>query len=278
MQLPTQCLYLNVHRWRKSNTSQTVLPSLLPKPILSAAFLTAFDSNSILPVSQVRSLRSFLDPLSLTYYIQCIRKSFWLYLANIHSGPRWHVSLSPLWLPLLLFIPLPLPVPDSLTFFLDLKHASLSHTQLLHWLSPLSNMLFPQVFSKLTLPITSDLCSNVTGSTKTSMKSSITIATAVDPWATEVWTVWIHLNGDFFFSIVNTWSTIQLADWLSPRMWKPRSGGIVYLEVGLYKLWASLVAQLVKNPPAMQETPVRFLEKGKATHSSILAWRIPWTV
>ena len=43
-------------------------------------------------------------------------------------------------------------------------------------------------------------------------------------------------------------------------------------------------AQLVKNPPAMQETPVRFLgreyplEKGKATHSSILAWRIPWTL
>ena len=48
--------------------------------------------------------------------------------------------------------------------------------------------------------------------------------------------------------------------------------------------WASLVAQLVKNLPAMQETLVRFLdwedplEKGKATHSSILAWRIPWTV
>ena len=41
------------------------------------------------------------------------------------------------------------------------------------------------------------------------------------------------------------------------------------------------MAQLVKNPPAMQETPVRFLgredplEKGRATHSSILAWRIP---
>ena len=48
--------------------------------------------------------------------------------------------------------------------------------------------------------------------------------------------------------------------------------------------WASLVAQLVKNTPAMQETPVRSLgredplEKGNATHSSILAWRIPWTV
>ena len=44
---------------------------------------------------------------------------------------------------------------------------------------------------------------------------------------------------------------------------------------------ASLVAQLVKNPPAMRETWVRSLgwedplEKGKATHSSILAWRIP---
>ena len=42
------------------------------------------------------------------------------------------------------------------------------------------------------------------------------------------------------------------------------------------------MAQLVKNPPAMQDTQVQFLgweyplEKGKATHSSILAWRIPW--
>ena len=44
------------------------------------------------------------------------------------------------------------------------------------------------------------------------------------------------------------------------------------------------MAQLVKNLPAKQETWVRSLgweeplEKGKATHSSILAWRIPWTV
>ena len=47
--------------------------------------------------------------------------------------------------------------------------------------------------------------------------------------------------------------------------------------------WVSLVAQLVKNPPTVWETCVRSLgwedplEKGKATHSSILAWRIPWT-
>ena len=57
--------------------------------------------------------------------------------------------------------------------------------------------------------------------------------------------------------------------------------GIGYL---LQYPWASLVAQLVKNLPTMQETWVRSLcwedplEKGKATHSSILAWRIPWTI
>ena len=45
---------------------------------------------------------------------------------------------------------------------------------------------------------------------------------------------------------------------------------------------ASLVPQLVKNPPAMRETWLQSLgwedplEKGKATHSSILIWRIPW--
>ena len=48
--------------------------------------------------------------------------------------------------------------------------------------------------------------------------------------------------------------------------------------------WASLVTELVKNPPVIQETWVwsmyweDSLEKGKATHSGILAWRIPWTV
>ena len=48
--------------------------------------------------------------------------------------------------------------------------------------------------------------------------------------------------------------------------------------------WASFMAQLVNNPPAMRETWVPslgwedHLEKAKATHSSILAWGIPWTV
>ena len=47
----------------------------------------------------------------------------------------------------------------------------------------------------------------------------------------------------------------------------------------LTPIWAFLIAQLVKNPTAMQNTPVQFLgwedlEKGIATQSSILAWRI----
>ena len=48
-------------------------------------------------------------------------------------------------------------------------------------------------------------------------------------------------------------------------------------------VWASLIAQSVKNLPARQETQVQFLgqedplAKGIATHYSILAWRNPWT-
>ena len=68
---------------------------------------------------------------------------------------------------------------------------------------------------------------------------------------------------------------------LIPGLERSSGEGIGY---PLQYSWASLVAQLVKNLPAMQETWVRSLswedplEKGKATHSSILAWRIPWTV
>ena len=68
---------------------------------------------------------------------------------------------------------------------------------------------------------------------------------------------------------------------LIPRLGRSPGEGIGY---PLQYSWAFLVAQLVKNPPAMQETWVLSLgweeplEKGKATHSSILAWRIPWTI
>jgi len=50
-----------------------------------------------------------------------------------------------------------------------------------------------------------------------------------------------------------------------------------------FNLWASLVAQTVMIPPIMEETQVQSLgwedplEKGMATHSSTLAWRISWT-
>ena len=63
-----------------------------------------------------------------------------------------------------------------------------------------------------------------------------------------------------------------------PRSGKSPGEGLGYL---LQYSWASLVAQLVENLPAMQETWVRslhwqdHLEKGLATHSSILSWRIP---
>ena len=55
------------------------------------------------------------------------------------------------------------------------------------------------------------------------------------------------------------------------------------ISSSLVQKWAFLVAQLVKNLPAVQETRVRSLgqedplEKEMATHSSSLAWRIPWT-
>ena len=65
-----------------------------------------------------------------------------------------------------------------------------------------------------------------------------------------------------------------------PRLGRFAGEGIGYLP---QYSWASLGAQLIKNPPAMWDTWFQSLgwedplEKGKATHSSILAWRIPWT-
>ena len=63
------------------------------------------------------------------------------------------------------------------------------------------------------------------------------------------------------------------------------SGGIKQrVAQSFWNSRASLIAQLVKNLPTMQETWVQsldwkdLLEKGQATHSSILAWRAPWTV
>ena len=65
-----------------------------------------------------------------------------------------------------------------------------------------------------------------------------------------------------------------------PRLGRSTGEGIGY---PFQYSWASLMVQMVKNPPAMWETwvqslsPEDSLEKGMATHSSILAWRIPRT-
>ena len=81
---------------------------------------------------------------------------------------------------------------------------------------------------------------------------------------------------DFFLNVQHTgWElmAVNLAKQLG-----------VHLLNTLLFWWASPVAQLVKNPPAVQETWVWSLgwedplKKGKVTHSSILTWRIPWTV
>ena len=72
--------------------------------------------------------------------------------------------------------------------------------------------------------------------------------------------------------------------WVKETCSKRLDSIYIHLHGILGKSQASLIAQLVKNPTVIQETLVQSLgcedplEKRKATHSSILAWRIPWTV
>ena len=91
-----------------------------------------------------------------------------------------------------------------------------------------------------------------------------------------------HVHWGFLCGSVSKESTCNAGDpSLIPGLGRSSGEGIGY---PLQYSWASLVAQLVKNPLAMRETWVQSLgwedplEKGKATHSSILTWRIPWTV
>ena len=98
-------------------------------------------------------------------------------------------------------------------------------------------------------------------------------------WAVIQW--WCDYH-KFLDSSVGKESTINAEDPGSvPGLGRSTGEGKGY---PLQYSWASLVAQLVKNPPAMWETWVQSLgwedplEKGKATHSSMLVWRIPWTL
>ena len=90
------------------------------------------------------------------------------------------------------------------------------------------------------------------------------------------------MYGGFPNSSVGEESTCNAGDLSSiPRLGRSAGEAIGY---SFQYSWASLMAQLVKNPPAMWETWVGSLdwedplEKGKATHPSILAWRISWAV
>ena len=82
--------------------------------------------------------------------------------------------------------------------------------------------------------------------------------------------------------MANRWGTGLY--FLALFFWAPKSLQMVIAAMKLKDTWASLVAQLVKNLPAMWETScVRSLgwedplEKEMSSHSSILVWKMPWT-
>ena len=94
---------------------------------------------------------------------------------------------------------------------------------------------------------------------------------------------WNDGKGIYGYNTICWWEhMVSVVWWLScsPNMQK----GPGSESSGNRFTWGSFMAQLVKNPPAIQKTWVRSLgwenplERGTATHSSILAWRIPWTV
>ena len=103
----------------------------------------------------------------------------------------------------------------------------------------------------------------------------------IQPWCTP-FPVWNQSIVSCPVATVATWPAYrflrrQVRCSCIPIFWRIYHSSLLSTQV-------SLVAQLVKNPPSMWETWVRSLgwedplEKGKATHSSVLAWRIPWTV
>ena len=86
-------------------------------------------------------------------------------------------------------------------------------------------------------------------------------------WVQNYWNSVFSLHGDLKWNLKNNFERLNI--------------NVCNEKVKMRR--ASLVVQMVKNPPVMQETQVRFLgwenspEKGMVTHSRILAWRIPWT-
>ena len=95
------------------------------------------------------------------------------------------------------------------------------------------------------------------------------------------------MREDIHKSVICKWTHLSKDSWGVSSLVVQWLGLVAFTARPRFDPWlgkALLIAQLVKNLPAMQETWVQSLgwedplEKGKATHSSILAWRIPWTV
>ena len=88
---------------------------------------------------------------------------------------------------------------------------------------------------------------------------------------------------DPYYQLLELTSKIKKIQTHLFSVWSPSHQQEIWKELPSSGSWAPLVAQEVKNLPAIQETWVRSLswedplEEGMATHSSILAWRIPWT-
>ena len=89
----------------------------------------------------------------------------------------------------------------------------------------------------------------------------------------------IHVSCELVIYQSYLWGTFCLVS-TALKLFKTKA----YCGFSMYIFFKSLIAQLEKNPPAMQETLVQFLgwedplEKGKVTNSSILGWGIPWIV
>ena len=114
----------------------------------------------------------------------------------------------------------------------------------------------------------------------------LTISSSVFPFSSCLQS--FPVSGSFLMKILSTLYSWYVIIWHSKNSFFPPLMNMLFLLIyscrSFVFLYRSFIVQLVKNPPVMQETPVRFLgqedplEKGKATHSNIMAWRIPWTV
>ena len=91
------------------------------------------------------------------------------------------------------------------------------------------------------------------------------------------------LTAGWLWAVLEHWLRREVYDQVWRKAFFPCSNSAQYSFIQQIFSSVSLVAQTVKNLPAMQENWVRSLgqkdplEKGMANHSSILAWRIPWT-